>query len=73
VYLKELASARVDYVDKKQDTWTAGMQNIPLVYGDSMLGSEKWVKYRSDSEREDRQQAEQEAHGGADERMSEVE
>ena len=22
------------------------MQNMPLVYGDSMLGSENWVRYR---------------------------
>ena len=26
----------------------AGMQNIPLVYGDSMLGSANWVKCRPD-------------------------
>ena len=45
-YLKELTSARVDYVDKKQDKWTAAMQNVPLVYGDSMLGSEKWKECR---------------------------
>ena len=46
-YLKELMSARVDYVDKKEK-WkrAAGMQNIPLVYGDSMLGSENWVRQR---------------------------
>jgi hypothetical protein len=45
-YLKELTSARLDYVDKKQDKWTAAMQNIPLVYGDSMLGSDKWKECR---------------------------
>jgi hypothetical protein len=46
-YLKELTSARVDYVDKsKKSKWAAGMQNIPLDYGDSMLGSENWVRYR---------------------------
>jgi hypothetical protein len=45
-YLKELMSARVDYVDKRGRKWAAGMQNIPLVYGDSMLGSDNWVRYR---------------------------
>ena len=46
-YLKELTSARVDYVDKKGERKrVAGMQNLPLVYGDSMLGSENWARYR---------------------------
>jgi hypothetical protein len=54
-YLQELRSARVDYVDTTEMKCTAAMQNIPLVYGDSMLGSEKWVKYRS--EVEDRRRA----------------
>ena len=57
-------SARVDYVDKKEKRkWAAGMQNIPLVYGDSMLGSENWVKYRPALE--DGWRAEQEAHAWA--------
>ena len=60
-YLKELMSARVDYVDKKEKRKrAAGMQNIPLVYGDSMLGSENWVKYRPALE--DGWRAEQEAY-----------
>ena len=63
-YLKELASAKLDYVDKKEKRkWVAGMQNIPLVYGDSMLGSENWVKYRPALE--DGWRAEQKAHGRA--------
>ena len=46
-YLKELTSARVDYVDKNERRKkAAGMQNIPLVYGESMLGSEKWAECR---------------------------
>jgi hypothetical protein len=45
-YLRELTSARVDYVDKKENRKrAAGMQNIPLVYGDSMLGSENWLRH----------------------------
>ena len=60
-YLKELMSSRVDYVDKKEKSKrAAGMQNIPLVYGDSMLGSENWVKYRPALR--DGWRAEQEAH-----------
>jgi hypothetical protein len=63
-YLKELTSARVDYVDKKgRRKQAAGMQNIPLVYGDSMLGSENWVRYRPVLQ--DGWQAEQEAHSRA--------
>ena len=47
-YLKELTRTRVDYVDKNPK-WkrAAGMQNLPLVYGDSMLGSLNWTEYRS--------------------------
>ena len=58
-YLQELRSVKVDYVDTKELKCNAGKQNIPLVYGDSELGSENWVKYRS--EVEDRKRAEQEA------------
>ena len=68
-YLKELTSARVDYVDKKQEKCIAGMQNIPLVYGDSMLGSKEWVKYRSELEGRRRE----EALGRSLEAMDEVE
>ena len=39
------------------------MQNIPLVYGDSMLGSENWVRYRPMLQ--DGWRAEQEALGRA--------
>ena len=48
MYLKELTKTRVDYVDKNVK-WkrTAGMQNLPLVYGDSVLGSANWTRYRS--------------------------
>ena len=79
-YLKELTSARVDYVDKNGGRKrAAGMQNIPLVYGDSMLGSENWVKYRPVLQNGWR--AEQEAYGAVqpptdvaeDGRMDEVE
>jgi hypothetical protein len=60
MYLKELRSTKVDYVDTKEPKCTAGKQNIPLnVYGDSELGSENWMKYRSKVE--DRKRAEQEA------------
>ena len=45
-YLKELTSARVDYVDKNGKRKRVGMQNIPLVYGNSMLGSENWARHR---------------------------
>jgi hypothetical protein len=45
-YLKELTCARVGYVGKAGGRKLVGMQNIPLVYGDSMLGSEKWKLYR---------------------------
>ena len=46
-YLRELTSGRVDYVAKNAK-WkcAAAMQNIPLVYGDSMLGSEMWDTLR---------------------------
>jgi hypothetical protein len=71
MYLKELTSVKVDYVDQKDDNRIVAMQNIPVVYGESMLGSEEWMKYRS--ERENRRRAEPEAHGGADESMDEVE
>ena len=50
---------------------TVGKQNIPLVYGNSMLWSENWVKFRSD--REDSRRAEQETHGGGVESMDVVE
>jgi hypothetical protein len=46
MYLQELRSAEVDYVDKKGGRKLVGMQNIPLVYGDSTLGSANWDKYR---------------------------
>ena len=61
-YLKELTNPRVDYVDKKEK-WkrAAGMQNIPLVYGDSMLGSENWALHRPVLE--DGWRAEQEGYG----------
>jgi hypothetical protein len=63
-YLKELTSARVDYVDKNgKRKRVAGMQNLPLVYGDFMLGSENWVRCRPALQ--DRWRAEQEAFGGA--------
>lgn len=39
------------------------MQNIPLVHGDSMLGSENWARYRPALQ--DGWRAEQEAYGGA--------
>jgi hypothetical protein len=71
MYLKELTSVKVDYVDQKDDNRIVAMQNIPVVYGESMLGSEEWMKYRS--ERENRRRAEPEAHGGADESMDEDE
>ena len=45
-YLQELRSAEVDYVDKKGGRKLVGMQNIPLVYGDSTLGSANWDNYR---------------------------
>jgi hypothetical protein len=64
MYLKELISASVDYADEKEkEKWAVVMQNIPLVYSDSMLGSENWVRYRSALA--DRWRAEQGAHGGA--------
>jgi len=42
-YLEELRSGKVDYVDKN-GKWKriAAMQNIPLVYGETMLGSANW-------------------------------
>jgi hypothetical protein len=57
-YLQELRSARVDYVDKSEEKLITAMQSMPLVYGESMLGSEEWMKCRS--EEEDRRR---EAHG----------
>jgi hypothetical protein len=46
-YLKELTTAKVDYVDKRDKSQAVvGMQNIPLVYGESMLWSQKWVQRR---------------------------
>lgn len=68
-YLKELRSARVDYVDTKEPKCTAGMQNIPLVYGECELGSKNWVKYRS--KLEDRTRAESAAEQEADAVMDE--
>lgn len=63
-YLKELTVARVDYVEKKGKRKRAvGMQNIPLVYGDSMLESGNWVRRRRSLEEGWR--AEQEAHSKA--------
>jgi hypothetical protein len=44
MYLKELTSANVDYVDEVGGRKLVAMQNIPLVYGDSMLWSEKWME-----------------------------
>jgi hypothetical protein len=67
-YLQELRNARVDYVDKNEEKRIIAMQSMPLVYGESMLGSEEWMKYRS--EEEDRRR---EDHGEADESMDEVE
>ena len=48
-YLKELTNTRAEYVDKNAK-WrrTAGMQNLPLVYGESMLGSINWTRCRSE-------------------------
>ena len=43
------------------------MQNIPLVYGESMQGSQNWMEFRSQIE------AEQEGSGGLDENMGELE
>jgi hypothetical protein len=61
-YLRELTSPRIDYVDKNvKRKLEAGMQNIPLVCGDSMLWSEQWVN-RGPALRE-RWRAEQEARG----------
>jgi hypothetical protein len=64
-YLKELGSARVDYVDTNEPKCTAAKQNIPLVYGESELGSKNWVKYRA--KLEDRTRAEKEADAFMDE------
>lgn len=45
---KEFTSASVDCVDEEEkEKWAVVMQNISLVYGDFMLGSENWVRYRS--------------------------
>jgi hypothetical protein len=61
-YLKELTSARVNYVNKEGGRKLVGMQNIPLVYGDSMLGSEKWKECRPRLQ-EGWQAEQQKAHG----------
>jgi hypothetical protein len=46
-YLKELLRTKMDYVDPEDKSLlVAGMQNIPLVYGDSMMGSENWDNMR---------------------------
>jgi hypothetical protein len=45
-YLQELTSARVGYVDEQTNRKQVAMQNIPLVYGNSMLDSENWIKCR---------------------------
>jgi hypothetical protein len=45
-------------VDKSEEKLITAMQSMPLVYGESMLGSEEWMKCRS--EEEDRRR---EAHG----------
>jgi hypothetical protein len=69
-YLSVLRSAKVDYVDTKDSRkCTVGKQNIPLVYGDYMLGSEKWVIYR---ENRDRRRTGQEAHDEAGDSMDGV-
>jgi hypothetical protein len=50
--LKELMRARAEYVDTtEKGLLIAGMQNIPLVYGDTMLGSAKWEERRPEMER----------------------
>ena len=44
-YLNELICAKVEYVDEKTKRKViAGKQNIPLIYGESMLGSDNWDK-----------------------------
>ena len=48
-YLRELQRARVEYVEKVPDdpmSFVGGMQNLPLVYGEAMLGSQKWDMLR---------------------------
>lgn len=85
-YLKELMSSKVDYVDQKDRKMAAiAMQNMPLVYGESMLWSDKWIRRRPSLE--DGWHAEHESSNRpvesqsgpmtasdiADERMSEVE
>jgi hypothetical protein len=48
-YLKELQQARVEYVKKDPGNpmaFIGGMQNLPLVYGEGMLGSQKWDTLR---------------------------
>jgi hypothetical protein len=73
MYLKELTRTRVDYVDKTGGRERVGMQNIPLVYGDYMLGSENWKESRP--RLHERWQAEQRKAGFAvgDVRMDDVE
>ena len=43
-------SSKVDYVDKEHSSARVAMQNIPFVYGESILGSEMWVNCREDLE-----------------------
>ena len=45
-YLRQLMSSKVDYMDKEHSQARVAMQNIPLVYGESMLGSEMWADCR---------------------------
>ena len=46
-YLKELTSSKVDYVDQRdRSAAVVAMQNLPLVYGESMLSSHKWITCR---------------------------
>jgi hypothetical protein len=47
-YLKELRRATIDYVEKDDDplSYVGAMQNLPLVYGEEMLGSERWDSAR---------------------------
>jgi hypothetical protein len=63
--LKELRSARVDYVDEVGGLELIAMQNIPLVYGEDKLWSEKWREYSPRLE-EGLQDEPQKAHGMGD-------
>jgi hypothetical protein len=61
-YLKGLRSSRVGYVEKSEKRKRgAAMQSMPLVCGDSVLWSKKWVEQHSVLR--ERWQANQEAHG----------